>query len=114
MFSSFDQGPFLDQPAFVPGDSVTTSSIDEAPLVPEKGSDVPMDDVSPPVSPFEATSAQDRWAQIRKNAAERAKVIPKASDEYTRSDARGSIDDGETSGEECKLPTPDLSYLTSY
>jgi hypothetical protein len=53
-------------------------------------------------SPSEGVLVQDRWAQIRKNAAERAKVVPKASDEYT-SDARGSIDDGETSGEESKL-----------
>jgi hypothetical protein len=59
-----------------------------------------MDGTAPLASPVEAIPVQDRWAQIKKNAAERAKVVPKASDEYTRSDARGSIDDGETSGEE--------------
>ncbi|RPA96170.1 hypothetical protein L873DRAFT_1695373 [Choiromyces venosus 120613-1] len=105
VFSSFDQGPLSDQPAFIPDDSVSTSEpispIESSPTVPEKeADDVSMDGAASPASPAEAIPAQDRWAQIRKNAAERAKVVPKASDEYTRSDARGSIDDGETSGEE--------------
>ncbi|KAG0125184.1 hypothetical protein HOY82DRAFT_493212 [Tuber indicum] len=106
VFSSFDQGPLTDQPAFVPDDSVTTSEsgspIESGPAAPEKETDdvVSMDGTAPLASPVEAIPVQDRWAQIKKNAAERAKVVPKASDEYTRSDARGSIDDGETSGEE--------------
>ncbi|PWW78845.1 hypothetical protein C7212DRAFT_155839 [Tuber magnatum] len=105
VFSSFDQGPLTDQPAFVPDDSMTTSEsvspIESSPAV-EKEIDhvVSTDGAASLASPVEAIPVQDRWAQIRKNAAERAKVAPKASDEYTRSDARGSIDDGETSGEE--------------
>jgi hypothetical protein len=48
---------------------------------------------------------QDRWAQIRKNAAERAKVQTKVSDDVsaTTTEARGSMDDGETSGEESRF-----------
>lgn len=100
-FSSFDQGP-LDAPAFVPDDSpdVTEPSspaVEARPTVPEKEDSVSISEDSAPNSPPDAMPVQDRWAQIRKNAAERAKVVPKASEE---SDARGSIDDGETSGEE--------------
>lgn len=104
MFSSFDQGPLADQPAFVPDDSTTTSSINEAPLVPEKGLESVSTNSSDPASPLDANPVQDRWAQIRKNAAERVKAAPNASNDFTKGDARGSIDDGETSGEECTLP----------
>lgn len=102
-FSSFDQGPLIDQPAFIPDDdsSATSESASPAeesrPMVPEKEDSVMVSEESASVSPVEMP-VQDRWAQIRKNAAERAKVAPKTSEEYT--DARGSIDDGETSGEE--------------
>ena len=114
VFSSFDQGPLADQPAFIPDDSVTTSEpaspIEPGPAAPEpeKETDdvVSVDGAASPTSPVEANPMQDRWAQIKKNAAERAKAVPKASDEYTTSDARGSIDDGETSGEESKPPLP--------
>lgn len=110
VFSSFDQGPLADQPAFIPDDSVSTpepvSPIEPGPAAPEAEIDdvVSIDGAAPPASPTEANPMQDRWAQIKKNAAERAKAVPKASDEYTTSDARGSIDDGETSGEESRPP----------
>lgn len=100
VFSPFDQGP-LDAPAFVPDDSPDatepSSPIEETrPTVPEKEDSMPISEDSAPTSPSEVMPVQDRWAQIRKNAAERAKV-PKAPEE---SDARGSMDEGETSGEE--------------
>ena len=47
------------------------------------------------------TPVQDRWAQIRKNAAERAK---KQSEEASGQNQMDRTDDGETSGEESKLP----------
>lgn len=96
-FSSFDQGPLEDVPAFVqdsPRDSVDSAappaisrmrgSDDGAPLTQE---------VSPP---------QDRWAQIRKNAAERA--AQRQSEEQSRGgySQKTDGDDGETSGEESK------------
>lgn len=101
VFSSFNQGP-LDAPAFVPDDSPDStepsSPIEEVrPTVPEKEDTLPISEDSAPTSPTEIMPVQDRWAQIRKNAAERAKVVPKALDE---SDARGSMDEDETSGEE--------------
>lgn len=100
-FSSFDQGP-LDAPAFVPDDSPDatepSSPVEETrPAVPEKEDPVLISEDSAPTSSSEVMPVQDRWAQIRKNAAERAKVVPKASEEL---DARGSMDEGETSGEE--------------
>ncbi|KAL4818129.1 hypothetical protein BDW67DRAFT_158618 [Aspergillus spinulosporus] len=64
-FSRFDQGPLVEQPAFVPEDS----PVEEA-FPAEK----PKDELTPssPVSPPRINNAsQDRWAQIRKNAAER-------------------------------------------
>lgn len=100
VFSPFDQGP-LDAPAFIPDDSPDatepSSPIEETrPVVPEKEDSVPISEDLAPTSSSEVMPVQDRWAQIRKNAAERAKV-PKAPEE---SDARGSMDEGETSGEE--------------
>lgn len=100
VFSSFNQGP-LDAPAFVPDDSPDatepSSPIEETrPAVPEKEDSVPISEDPTSTSSSEIMPVQDRWAQIRKNAAERAKV-PKAPEE---SDVRGSMDEGETSGEE--------------
>ncbi|KAK4128899.1 hypothetical protein N657DRAFT_45289 [Parathielavia appendiculata] len=82
-FSRFDQGPLLDQPAFVPEDD--GDDIDDAvpppiarhpspripsPSVPQQRDE---DDAAPPPAPVaRAVDPQDRWAQIRKNAAERA------------------------------------------
>ena len=85
-FSRFDQGPLVDQPAFVPEDS----PVEETP---------PKADPSPPVSPISPSSpshgnaSQDRWAQIRKNAAERVQAEPRAST---------ADEDGNTSEEESK------------
>jgi hypothetical protein len=78
-FSRFDQGPLLDQPAFVPDDDA--DDVDDAvpppiarhsrsPLSSPKPSE---QEAAPPPAPVaRAVDPQDRWAQIRKNAAERA------------------------------------------
>ncbi|KAH9212733.1 hypothetical protein DL95DRAFT_174712 [Leptodontidium sp. 2 PMI_412] len=91
-FSSFDQGPLEDVPAFVPEDSPRQSEDDAA--VPPNISRVRTND-EPEPSPV-----QDRWAQIRKNAAERAAL--RQSEEQSRGGYSGKtdVDDGETSGEE--------------
>lgn len=56
---------------------------------------------SPPVQQddMSAVQVQDRWAQIRKNAAERA---ARQSDDQGRLSTTDKTDDGETSGEESK------------
>ncbi|KAE8444132.1 hypothetical protein EG329_000820 [Mollisiaceae sp. DMI_Dod_QoI] len=94
-FSNFDQGPLEDVPAFVPEDSPRESEDDAAPpnisrIRTEDGTELTQQ-----VSP-----AQDRWAQIRKNAAERA--AQRQSEEQSRGgySQKTDGDDGETSGEE--------------
>ena len=102
-FSTFDQGPLEDQPAFVPEDSPSrVSSVFDEPV--ENGE---MHVAKEPRHIEDASEApglvrqispvQDRWAQIRKNAAERA---ARQSEEQSRQTDR--TDDGETSGEESK------------
>jgi hypothetical protein len=96
-FSSFDQGPLEDVPAFVPEDSPRRSEDDAA--VPPNISRVRTNDendVTKEVSPV----VGDRWAQIRKNAAERA--AQRQSEEQSRGgySQKTDGDDGETSGEE--------------
>ncbi|KAI5798813.1 hypothetical protein EDC01DRAFT_16569 [Geopyxis carbonaria] len=93
-FVSFDQGPLEDVPAFIPDDSQESIDNSTASPSPPAKDDAPSEP-SPPGSP--TAPVQDRWAQIRKNAAERAKVAPKAAEE---GDGRGSLEDGDTSGEE--------------
>jgi hypothetical protein len=105
-FSSFDQGPLEDLPAFVP-DSPRQSEESDAAIPPpisrhrsDEGADLQRE-VSPVVT--------DRWAQIRKNAADRA---ARQSEEQSRGgySAKTDGDDGETSGEESK-PYPTLQFL---
>ncbi|KAL2063786.1 hypothetical protein VTL71DRAFT_5591 [Oculimacula yallundae] len=91
-FSSFDQGPLEDVPAFVPEDSPRQSEDDGA--APPPISRVRSNDEAEP------SPVQDRWAQIRKNAAERAAL--RQSEEQSRGgySAKTDGDDAETSGEE--------------
>lgn len=103
-FSTFDQGPLSDQPAFVPEDSPEKDSFPRnepkfranhqsaysAMTVPEEESEE--DEPAAPVQ-----NASDRWAQIRKNAADRAR---QSEEHTTRSRTETRTDDGETSGEE--------------
>lgn len=98
-FSRFDQGPLMEQPAFVPESPVSPVSKN----IPERESVSPeMDEAEEPRETQEETTPKgtangnqfnpeikDRWAQIRENAARRA-----------------TEDDGDTSEEESKLRTP--------
>ncbi|KAG9249270.1 hypothetical protein BJ878DRAFT_475676 [Calycina marina] len=104
-FSSFDQGPLGDVPTFIPDDS-PRQSVDSAAPPPIKQSRQDSSDenkLTKSVSPV----VGDRWAQIRKNAAQRA-AAGRPSDEQAQSSYRQSEDystktdgdDGETSGEE--------------
>jgi hypothetical protein len=94
-FSSFDQGPLEDIPAFIPEDSPRVSE-EEAAVPPniarvrsEEGAELTQT----------ASPAQDRWAQIRKNAADRAAA--RQSEEQSRGGYSQKTDgDDETSGEE--------------
>jgi Domain of unknown function (DUF1708) len=105
-FSTFDQGPLLEQPAFVPPVSPRLKE-PITPLEEEPYKQVPgaftkeveaeaeeSDEVSELTR--EISPVQDRWAQIRKNAAERA---ARQNEEQTRQ-SEVKTDDGETSGEE--------------
>lgn len=98
-FSNFDQGPLDDVPAFVPDDSPRASEDDAAP--PPIGRSRDSDDHSAPLTK-EVSPQQDRWAQIRKNAADRAAA--RQSEEQSRGgySQKTDGDDGETSGEESK------------
>jgi len=108
-FSRFDQGPIDDMPAFVPEDSDDDDSMPSAPhyappLVPEQHMPAKeaqfTDNISEEsVDYSRPVAAQDRWAQIRRNAAERAVRV---SEEQSRRSHSQSVrtDEGETSGEE--------------
>lgn len=101
-FSRFDQGPIDDMPAFVPDDSDDEAAPNVArhspPAAPSHRS---MDDVSEGSVDMghQGPLSQDRWAQIRKNAADRAARL---SEEQSRRSHSQSVrtDEGETSGEE--------------
>ncbi|KAE8321729.1 hypothetical protein BDV39DRAFT_8954 [Aspergillus sergii] len=67
-FSRFDQGPLVEQPAFVPEDSPVSDTFSEKKPVDSAPVEA-KDEVS--TSP-QSNPSHDRWAQIRKNAAERA------------------------------------------
>ena len=105
-FSRFDQGPLTDQPAFVPDESDAETEDAVPPPIARNRS--PTADV--PISPIEETAegakpapVQDRWAQIRKNAAERA--AKRQSEEQSRGGQSKTTDgDDDTSGEESKSP----------
>jgi hypothetical protein len=117
-FSRFDQGPMDDMPAFVPDDSdgertpgmphyqrqeahygedVVTPTNDRRPRTPTRD-DVSVSEESVDLG-YQMSPSMDRWAQIRKNAAERAARL---SEEQTRRSRSHSArtDEGETSGEE--------------
>lgn len=118
-FSRFDQGPMTQQPAFYP--------VSDVPEEDEEYEDDTMHSFEPPHRPkhqsiystvtvetdmtdgeakhelSQQISATDRWAQIRRNAAERA---AQASEEHARSrTGTRTTDDGETSGEESECAT---------
>ncbi|MCJ1436188.1 hypothetical protein MMC27_005566 [Xylographa pallens] len=102
-FQAFDQGPLEDVPAFVPEDSPRMSSNSHAfaQHTAEEHEEEPRDDASEHSNELtqQISPVQDRWAQIRKNAAARAAMQnERQSEEQSRKTDR--TDDGETSGEE--------------
>lgn len=114
-FSRFDQGPMEDMPAFAPEDD----SDDDAAVhgnhqeprydaPPSPGTPTPFaakhyDNISDESITLKTDSVptNDRWAQIRKNAAERAQRLSEEQIRRSRSQSQSQrTDEGETSGEE--------------
>ncbi|KAJ5594122.1 uncharacterized protein N7459_000330 [Penicillium hispanicum] len=97
-FSKFDQGPLVEQPAFTPEEDspVTPAPAAEVdlPQTPTNGHDTKTE----VVAESETAAGEDRWAQIRKNAAERAAVANEEPE--TRTSQSERTDEGDTSGEE--------------
>lgn len=107
-----------DMPAFVPDDSddefhdappavqrrpVGQDSRKTRPVTPpEQQGAYGRDDISEDsVDARQASPSQDRWAQIRKNAAERAARLSEEQTRRSRSQSQSQrTDEGETSGEE--------------
>ena len=87
---TFNQGPMTDEPAFVPEDSPERSSTP----APEESEISSLSDDEPVPSP----PTRDRWAQIRKNAAERAAA--KQSEDQSRQSQAKETDDGESDNAE--------------
>ncbi|KAI1127127.1 hypothetical protein F5Y10DRAFT_200651 [Nemania abortiva] len=95
-FSRFDQGPLTDQPAFAPPDLESDDEAVPPPIARHASGVEPEDGGEAAPSPVIAT--QDRWAAIRRNAAERA---ARQSEEQSRGGYSKTTDgDDETSGEE--------------
>ena len=82
----FDQGPMSDEPAFVPEDSP------EQPATPARAESEVSSLSDGEQSPSPPT--RDRWAQIRKNAAERSAA--RQSEEQSRPSQARETDDGES------------------
>lgn len=109
-FSRFDQGPLEDVPAFVPEDSddeaAAAPSISRRPVgqvAPKTPTQHEADDISEESVEFakQQSPSNDRWAQIRKNAAERAARLSEEQVRRSRSQSQSQrTDEGETSGEE--------------
>ena len=118
-FSRFDQGPMEDMPAFVPEDSDDEdraappvvhrrpvgqdSRIPRPVTPPQQQAPYARDDISEDSVEVgrQASPSQDRWAQIRKNAAERAARLSEEQTRRSRSQSQSQrTDEGETSGEE--------------
>ncbi|KAF2992977.1 hypothetical protein E8E14_000379 [Neopestalotiopsis sp. 37M] len=99
-FSRFDQGPLADQPAFVPDEDDSEDDATPPPIArhaPDHGSPMAEERASEEGAPSPSVPMQDRWAQIRKNAADRARQ----SEEQSRGGySKTTDDDDNTSGEE--------------
>lgn len=120
-FSTFDQGPLLEQPAYMPSESnegldTFATPAEEMPRHPQHQStysqvtmqtatdDDREEEHKEPEPLTQQISPTDRWAQIRKNAAERAQR--QSEEQGRRSHTETRTDDGETSGEESEcLPS---------
>ncbi|KAI0440108.1 hypothetical protein F4803DRAFT_564037 [Xylaria telfairii] len=96
-FSRFDQGPLTDQPAFAPDLESDDDDAVPPPIARHPGSPGQKHEGDTAPSPIVAT--QDRWAAIRRNAAERAAT--RQSEEQSGGGYSKTTDgDDETSGEE--------------
>ncbi|ORY54823.1 uncharacterized protein BCR38DRAFT_462156 [Pseudomassariella vexata] len=96
-FSRFDQGPLDDQPAFVPTDDQSYDDATPPPIARHASNNPTVETVEEEGAPSPAVPLQDRWAQIRKNAADRARQ----SEEQSRGGMSKTTDgDDDTSGEE--------------
>ena len=118
-FSRFDQGPLADQPAFVPDDSdeddATPPPISRHPNSPpqpqaqfqppprESSKPTPSPPQEEKLSHSAGPGVQDRWAQIRKKAAERAATRP-AEEPKGGAYSKTTDGDDDTSGEESEFP----------
>ncbi|TWU75352.1 hypothetical protein ED733_007014 [Metarhizium rileyi] len=98
-FARFDQGPLTDQPAFVPDDDdATPPPIARHPISRGDGGEgAQSDQLVEKLSHSAGPGVQDRWAQIRKNAAQRAAA--RQRDDNVRPN-KTSGDDDDTSVEE--------------
>lgn len=72
-FSRFDQGPLVEQPAFSPESPTSPVSEKSSAFSDEERSKTSLD--AQVVKPASFNPSHDRWAQIRKNAAERAAQV---------------------------------------
>lgn len=109
-FSRFDQGPLSDQPAFIPNDSDDEDDATPPPIArhpPARSTSSLKSSHEPPKEEHLSQSAgpgvQDRWAQIRKNAAERAAQYERNIEDQNKfRHSRATDNDDDTSGEESK------------
>lgn len=109
-FARFDQGPLQDQPAFAPAEGAEEDDDAAPPPIQRHRSPAPPEP-SPQPKPkpkFEPQQegpapAIERWAQIRKNAAERAAASnQRQSEEPSRPSVSKTEPESDTSGEESK------------
>ncbi|KAI5861476.1 DUF1708-domain-containing protein [Durotheca rogersii] len=94
-FSRFDQGPLLDQPAFVPDEDQSVDSAAPPPIARHPSRHPPAEQDDDVGAPSPTVPRQDRWAAIRKNAADRA---ARQSEEQSRGAYSKTTDGDDTSG----------------
>jgi hypothetical protein len=115
-FSKFDQGPLVEQPAFIPQDSPVDAEPAQKPELPQTPINGNGARPESATSPESAGPQQDRWKAIREAAAQRAAAVneergPEHEYEHeqeqetettTRTSQSERTDEGDTSGEESK------------
>ncbi|OQD83360.1 hypothetical protein PENANT_c017G04781 [Penicillium antarcticum] len=110
-FSKFDQGPLLDQPAFVPQSPVShehPTHAEEKTELPQAPSNGHTTRPETSTSSEAAHPEQDRWRSIREAAAQRAAAAQEEQEQEqeqqtettTRTSQSERTDEGDTSGEE--------------
>jgi hypothetical protein len=125
-YAQFAQGPLEDQPAFVPESDDEDDSIIEdydgeeemapAPMpqpVMRHRQGMPLETIPDEAPPAPAqTQTEDRWAQIRRNAAERA-AAQRAAEERNGSSGRTTDDDASTEESESREWTGGAYFSTT-